>query len=304
MACRRSGLEAGRRGAEVIPATVRVGHSSLEVPCGTGGTTLPADWYFPAGDAPVTGIVWAQHGFFAVKDDLRGLARSIAATTGAIVVAPTISSNPFAPGECWLNGAPMARAVAELFAHRWALQSSADAAAGGHVRLPPAFVLTGNSAGGNLATAAAGYTTLPGGAIADLRAVVLYDAVDYGAAMHAALAQLTGPNDRPVLQIASPPYSCNAYGSGTRAIVAARPGRFVGVELVNGTHIDAEGPDAGALARLVCGTPREANFDAVRVLASDWITNALTGSSIGIVGGSPGQEIAVGGATAIVLPVG
>jgi hypothetical protein len=42
----------------------------------------------------------------------------------------------------------------------------------------------------------------------------------------------------------------------------------------------------------------------VRELAADWITNAFTGSSLGIVGGSPGQAIPVGGATAIVLPTG
>jgi hypothetical protein len=287
-------------------AWVLVGHSSLQVGCGTAGTTLAADWYFPDGGVTrPTGIVWLQHAFFQTKDNLVALAQSIAANTGAIVVAPTITSNPFAAGGCWINGAPMASAVANLFVgERSALQSSADAARGGHVWLPRRFVLSGNSAGGNLATGAAGDTALAGGDIADLRGVVLFDAVDYGTSMQDALARLTGGDDRPVLQIASPPNPCNAFGSGTAALLSARPDRFVGVELVNGTHLDAEGPNIGLLAEAVCGRPETVNVDAVRELAADWITNAFTGSSLGIVGGSPGQAIPVGGATAIVLPTG
>jgi hypothetical protein len=121
---------------------VLVGHSTLQVPCGSAGTTLSADWYFPdAGVARPTGIVWLQHAFFQTKDNLVALAQSIAANTGAIVVAPTITSNPLAPGGCWINGAPMARAVADLFvAGRSALQTSADAAHGGRVWLPRPFV--------------------------------------------------------------------------------------------------------------------------------------------------------------------
>jgi hypothetical protein len=300
--------------ASVAPASprasagdpVHVGHSSLQVPCGSSGTILSADWYFPhRGPSRPTGIVWLQHAFFQTKDNLVALARSIAANTGAIVVAPTITSNPLATGGCWINGAPMARAVADLFvAGRPALQTRVDAARGGRVWLPRSFVLSGNSAGGNLATGAAGDTALPGGDIAELRGVVLYDAVDYGTSMQSALARLTGVDDRPVLQIASPPNPCNAFGSGTAALLSARPDRFVGVELVNGTHLDAEGPDIGPLAAAVCGHPETVNVDAVRVLAADWITNAFTGSSLGIVDGSPGEAISVGGATAIVLPAG
>jgi dienelactone hydrolase len=283
---------------------VFVGHAPLKVRCGSYGTTLPADWYFPGpASRKASGLVWVQHGFFRTKQNIASLARYIAAHTRAIVVAPTISSNPFAPGGCWINGAPMQRAVAELFAQRSALQRSADAARHMHVALPAPFVLTGHSAGGSLATAAAGYTTLAGGAIADLRAVVLYDAVNNASAMNDALGRLTGADDRPVLQIASPPSPCNAFSSGTRALLSARPGRFIGVQLVGGTHIDAEGPDSGPFARAVCGSPLKVNITAVRSIASDWITNALTGSSNGIVAGSPGEAIPVNGAIAIVLPV-
>ena len=287
------------------PGTVVVGHAGLEVPCGADGTRLPADWYLPgSGSRRATGVVWVQHGFFRTRRNVATLARAVAARTRAIVVTPTVSSNPFAAEGCWINGTPMHRAVARMFAGRSALQRSADAAKGRHVPLPRAFVLSGHSAGGNLATAAAGFTTLPGGAVADLRAVVLYDPVDSGGAMPEALGRLTGGADRPVLAITAPPSACNAFGSGTRALVTARPGRFVGVQLAGGSHVDAEGPDSDPLARGLCGSPIQANVEALRSIASGWITNALTGSSIGIVGGTPGDRIPVDGATAVVLPAG
>ncbi len=292
----------GRTSTSPRPSAVTVGHSQLDVPCGPTGTPTPADWYFPTSRQGPRGVVWLQHGFFRSNVNIVSLASYIAAHTNAIVVAPAFSSNPFAAGGCWINGTPMHRAVAGLFATRAALQRSADAARGRHVPLPRAFVLTGHSAGGNLATAAAGFTTLPGGAIGELRGVVLYDAVDYQGDMSAALARLSGRYDRPVLQIASPPSLCNAGAAGTRALVAARPGRFVGVELLGGTHVDAEGPNSDPFAEWLCGHPLTANVEAVRTIAADWITSLFTGSSPGILGGAPGQRIAVGGATAVVLP--
>ena len=281
---------------------ITVGHAPLVIPCGSGGTPVPAGWFFPDRKRP-TGVVWVQHGFFRAAANVLTLARYIASHTGAIVVAPTISSNPFAVAGCWINGPPMAQGVAALFAgSREALQRSADTARGRHVTLPRPFVLTGHSAGGNLATSAAGATTLPGGANRHLRGVVLYDAVDFGGAMAAALGRLSGSDFRPVLQIASPPSTCNAFGSGTNALLTARPGSFVGVQLVGGTHVDAEGPDSDPLALLACGIPRPENVAAVRSIAADWIRNALTGSAHGIIGGAPGQRIEVGAATAVVLP--
>jgi hypothetical protein len=278
-------------------------HAPLVIPCGSSGTAVPAGWFFPDRRRP-TGMVWVQHGFFRAAVNVVTLAQYIAGHTGAIVVAPTISSNPFADAGCWINGPPMAQSVAALFAGpRGALQRSADIAAGHHVTLPRRFVLTGHSAGGNLVTSAAGYTATPGGAIRDLRGVVLYDAVDFAGAMPAALHRLTGAASRPVLQIASPPSACNAFGSGTNALVTARPGSFVGVQLVGGTHVDAEGPDSDPLAMLACGIPRPANVVALRTIAVDWVRNALTGSARGILGGTPGERIRVGGATAVVLPV-
>jgi hypothetical protein len=280
---------------------VVVRHVTLEVPCDQG-RRVPAAWFFPGeGSVPPSGLVWLQHGFFRTGRNVSTLAERIAERTRAIVVAPTISSNPFDAGGCWINGRPMHDAVARLLADRRALEASARAA-GWTAGLPSAFVLSGHSAGGNLALATAGLGAGPSGAIDDLRAVILLDGVESGGQMTAALRALSGASHRPVLQIAAPPSSCNAWASGTRALLAGRPGEFVGIELERGVHVDAEGRDTDLLATLVCGVPRPANVRAVHEIAADWIANAFTGSSLGIVGGLPGEEVRVGRATAIVLP--
>lgn len=281
---------------------VLVGHAPLVLPCGSG-TTVPTDWYFPQRGHGATGLVWLQHGFFETKANMAGVAKAYAERAGAVVVVPTITSNPFAAGGCWLNGAPMWRAVAATLTDRAELQASANDAYGGAVWLPDRFVLSGHSAGGNLALAAAGDLAV-GGDIADLRGVVLLDAVDFAGAMRTALQRLTGPNDRPVWQLASPPSSCNAGGSGTQAVLAARPGRFVGVELLRGTHVDALGADAGLVAWLACGFPRPENIRAARLISCQWVFDALSGAQLGILSGTPGQQISVAGATAVVLPAG
>ncbi|HZE05675.1 MAG TPA: hypothetical protein VE127_10650 [Solirubrobacteraceae bacterium] len=282
---------------------VRVGHAPLMLPCGSAGVTVPTDWYFPQRGHAATGLVWLQHGFFETKANMAGVAKAYAERAGAVVVVPTITSNPFAAGGCWLNGARMWRAVAATLTNPAELQASAEDAYGGAVWLPERFVLSGHSAGGNLALAAAGDLAV-GGDVAELRGVVLLDGVDFAGAMRTGLQRLTGPDDRPVWQVASPPSSCNAGGSGTQAVLAARPGRFVGVELLRGTHVDALGTDAGLFAELACGFPRPENIRAARLISCQWVFDALTGAQIGILSGTPGQQISVAGATAVVLPAG
>lgn len=256
---------------------------------------------FPNKQQPPDGLIYLQHGFFRSNNNMAAMAIQLADSTNSVVVVPTISSNPFATGGCWINGAPEQQAVAALFTgDRVALTASASAAAGHPVVLPRPFVLAGHSAGGNLATAVAGYT-VDNGAVSDLRAVVLFDAVDSGGQMAAALAKLTGVNDRPVYQIASPCSLCNGFGSGTSALLDARPNRFVGVVVKHGTHIDAEGASTSVLAELVCGFPLPRNVAAVQTIAQGWILDAFTGSHTGL-SGAPGQLINVDGATVQVLP--
>ena len=280
-------------------SSVTRGTSTLVLPCDCG-QTLKADWYFPNQSTEPVGLIYLQHGFFRSKTNVSALAVALAERTNSVVIAPTVTSNPFAAGGYWINGEPMQRAIASLFtSDRAALGASARAAAGRTVTLPTPFVIAGHSAGGNLAAAVAGFTT-ENGAVADLRAVIMFDGVDSGGAIAAAAAKLTGLNDRPIYQIAAECAPCNAFGSGTTALVGARPDRFVGVKLVAGTHVDAEGASSGLLGRLVCGTPLPRNIAAVQSMAAGWITDAFTGSHTGVYGG-PGEQIPVGDATAVVL---
>jgi hypothetical protein len=171
-------------------------------------------------------------------------------------------------------------AVAHLFVDRFdALAASAEAAGVGP--LPSRFVLAGHSAGGNLAAAAAGSLVgigAGGGPGLDgLCGVVMLDGVDHRGAIGLALDRLSGASHRPVWTIAAPDSRCNASGSGTAALQLKRPDQFVGVRLTTGSHVDAEGPDSGRLAWLVCGTPTAVNVDAVRTIAADWIAALLAG---------------------------
>ncbi|MFW0149611.1 hypothetical protein ACNUDN_07245 [Mycobacterium sp. smrl_JER01] len=276
--------------------------SPLEVNCGCG-VTLDADWYFPNQDEPPTGLIYLQHGFFRSKANVSALAVHLAEQTNSLVVVPTVPSNPFAEGTCWVNGKPMHRAVAELFAgDRHALTASAELAAGHPVTLPTQYVLAGQSAGGNLAASAAAYATTSN-AIAGLRAVVMFDGVDNGGGIAAGAAALTGANARPIYQIAGECGPCNAFGLGTSALLEARPDSFVGVTLIGGRHTDAEGPSSGLVGFLTCGVPRSSNVEAVRVIGAGWINDVFTGSTTGVYGAG-GERIQVGAATAVVLGSG
>jgi hypothetical protein len=86
--------------------------------------------------------------------------------------------------------------------------------------------------------------------------------------------------------------------------VGARPGQFVGVELVGGTHIDAEGSLADLVTQLMVGFPSAANVAAVQTLAATWINDMYSGTPI--TGGQAGQLMTIptpyGNATAVVLP--
>jgi hypothetical protein len=127
--------------------------------------------------------------------------------------------------------------------------------------------------------------------------VVMLDGVDNGGAIAAAAERLDGI---PIYQIAAECGPCNAFGSGTKALVAARPDSFDGVLLKGGTHVDAEGASASFPAALVCGFPIEANVSALQTIAADWITDVFTGSQIGVYGAG-GQTVAIGAATAVIL---
>lgn len=276
-------------GVPSAAAAVTVGHAPLALSC---GAPVAADWYRPS--AAPTGLIWVQHGYSSSKSDVAGFAQDLANHTGALVVAPTITSTKTDP--CWLGSAAMEQAAAAaLTGNRAALTASARAA-GYTGTIPLPFVLMGHSLGGNFALAAGGYAA----ASPNLRAVVLLDAGALDVGTGQATTALAALTSRTVLTVSSPPGTACKVAELTSTLVAARPGQFVGVQLVNGQHLDTIGYSGGGF--LVCGWPLLQNVAAVQTLASQWATNALTGSTGGITGGTPGQTIPVGAATAVVLP--
>ncbi|HUO39336.1 MAG TPA: lipocalin [Mycobacterium sp.] len=289
---------------------VKVGHSLLKIPCGPGGYTARADWYFPTqadGSVQAVGVIWLQHGFLLNKWFYSKLATTLAQQTDSIVVVPTLTSNPLACAGCWLNGVPMQKAVANMFVgNRADLNISANAA-GYQGTLPDKFVLTGHSAGGGFTAAVAGYT-VDNGAAANLLGVVMFDGVSSNGTFSDALAKLA-TRDIPMYQIAAPPQAWNAFGTTTDELIAARPGQFVGVVLVNGSHVDAmlgRNPIADFLLQLITKRSPPGNTAAVYTLATGWINDMYVGTGptepeFGIYG-QAGQPIILGPAAAIILP--
>lgn len=305
------------RAALGAPATngvtgVKVGHSRLNIPCGPGGYTAPADWYFPTqadGSVQAQGVIWSQHGFLADKSFYSALDAQLAQRTNSIVVAPTLTSNPLACAGCWLSGAPMHQAVADMFlGDRAALNISANAA-GYQGTLPEKFVLAGHSAGGGFAASVAGYTVDNHAADnGNLLGVVMFDGVSMNGALPTALASLD-TLDIPVYQIAAPAQPWNAYGITTDQLLALRPNQFDGVVLVNGSHVDSmlgSNPIIDFAAQLVTKFSPPGNTAAVYTLSTGWINDMYVGAGpdnpqYGLYG-SAGQPIIMGEAAAIVLP--
>ena len=277
---------------------VVVGQSTLAIPCGPA-CEVPADWYFPTGPDPPSGMIYLQHGFLARGPWYSTTAAILAKQTNSIVVAPTISSNFLRRDGLWLNGEPMEQAVASMFDDRTELTASASQAAGHPVTLPDKFVLVGHSAGGGFAVAVAG--DLAGTSAYDnLAGVVMFDGVALNDTMTTSLREIL---DLPVYQIAAPSYIWNNFGSGTAQLVQARPGQFTGFQLAGGSHVDAMRgkPLFDFAAQLVAGFSRPANVEAVRTLAVSWI-NHMYDDSRDWIHADPGQTIHVGDATATSLP--
>jgi lipocalin len=220
---------------------VKAGTSSLGIPSGPKGSSTSADWYFPTqanGRVSANGVVWLQRGELGDTGAFAALATQIAGQTNSIVVAPAISSfeSPIQPGS-FLASAAMQQAVADMMlGDRGALASSATAA-GYQGVLPAPILLAGQGTGGGFA-AAVGAFAGDNGAAESLRGVVMIDGMaspDQLAASSANLASL----GIPLYQIASPPQAANTWGSTTEQLAALRPDQFVGVQLDDGSGLDA-----------------------------------------------------------------
>ena len=300
---------------------VREGFSYLEIPVGPHGYDAPTRWYFPTqadGTVNARGVIYLQHGFLGTGGWYGGLAKALAYGTDSIVVVPTVSSIPL-PGGAWLGGTRMQQAVGSLFlGSEPALNASANQA-GYHGTLPQNFLLAGHSAGGGLATLAAGdYVADLGGNTANnhLLGVVMFDGVATNSSSFAvAIANLKSMNI-PDYVVAAPPQAWNAGGATTNELVALYPGQFVGVELVNGSHVDSllgNKPFVDFFAQLITKFSPPGDTAAVYTLSTGWIDDIYAGAGpanpiYGIYGPTGGyvppggQQIILGPATGVVLP--
>jgi hypothetical protein len=116
--------------------------------------------------------------------------------------------------------------------------------------------------------------------------------------------------------VAAPPQAWNLNGATTNQLVSLYPGQFVGVELVNGSHVDSllgNKPVVDFLAQLVTKFSPAGDTAAVYTLSTGWIDDIYAGAGptnpiYGIYGPTGGyvppggQQITLGPATGIVLP--
>ena len=279
-------------GPPVVPpgSTVTVRSATLQI----GGRSVPADWYYPAGDPPER-MILLQHGFFAIGPMYSYTAARLAERTNSIVVAPTLTSNPLADGGLWLGGAGMHQAVADLFAgDRGALTASALAAGyaaqygldPAQAALPQQFALAGHSLGGALVSAVAGYLA-DNGAAKDLAGVILFDGVPTGDQLSGALVKLAAFEERtghyvPVRAIGAPPNFYNFIGNANQSLAAARPDNYNGVVLAGGVHMDSMqggNPLIQFVAYLAAGFPQKQNPPAVQSLAATWLGQWFAGDT-------------------------
>jgi len=220
---------------------VKTGVSSLAIPAGPRGFFTSAEWYFPTqadGRVAANGMVWLQRGGLGDEAAFAALAVRIARQSNSIVVAPTISAfeTPTRP-EGFLGSAVMQEAVAGMMlGDRGALAVSATAA-GYQGVLPEKILLAGQRLGGGFA-ADVGALTVDNGAAANLLGVVLFDGIAEPEQFPRALARLDSLGI-PVYQIASPPQAANHWGRTTEQLVALHPDQFVGVQLDDGSDVDA-----------------------------------------------------------------
>ncbi|VEG51922.1 esterase/lipase [Mycolicibacterium aurum] len=253
---------------------VRVESSDLII---GDGAVVSADWYFPPGSTP-TGLIYFQHGMLATSRFYSATAAYLAEKTNSIVVAPTLTWNPFD----WQNYPLMLpsthRAIADLFTgDRTALTASAQAA-GWRGTLPTRLVLAGHSAGGGLVVGTARYLVQNGDA-RTLAGVVMLDGAGIGGLIDLDLAKI--PHSIPVYNLGAAPSSWNADGHAGRRLAHARPDMFTGAVVPGGRHSDSMQSSSAAvqiLAYLATGFSAPLNIVTNQLLSAGWISDMFHGT--------------------------
>ena len=295
---------------------VQIGHSRLTMPGEIIGDTVATDWYFPTqvdGSVKAQGVIWLQHGFGATNIFYSALAKELAVTTNSIVLAPSLTSIPFTLSGGWLNGKASQEAAAAIMLdpNRTELIRSAHAAGftGDTAQLKGTFVLSGHSAGGGFASAVGADYLNEGSAAQDakLAGVVMFDGVSMGTFTDE-VKTLAGAG-KPIYQIAAPAQIWNAFGSTTNQLLAANPGKFDGVVLVGGSHVDSMlGVNSifDTVLQLVAGFVPAGNTAATYALSTGWINDFYAGATpqtpqYGLYAGA-NQQIIFGNAAGVALP--
>lgn len=263
---------------------VTVRSSTLEI---APGRAIPADWYYPAaGVAPPQRLIYLQHGFLGVGAMYSYTASYLADRTDSIVVVPTLSSNRFVRDGFWLGDDQVYRATADLLlGDREALTASAVAAGfaeryGAAAALPEEFMIFGHSLGAGVAAGAAGYyaqAVSAGGAPNRLAGLVLLDGAPPANVLPDGLDALELLDGYiPVFELGAPKPSRRV----DTALIEQRPGRYNGIVLDEGKHLDAmQGgtPAIQFISYLYQGFPTEKNKWAAQTIIAGWANDVFAG---------------------------
>ncbi len=172
----------------------------------------------------------------------------------------------------------MHQAMAGLFADGNTALAESAAAAGYAGPIPDRVVLMGHSAGGAAVSGIAGYMT-ENGSEDRLAGVVLLDGVGMNGQMANDLRKVDA--DIPIYQLAAPKYMWNMFGSGTAALIEARPDAdFYGVTLVGGSHVDSMRGGNWLIQfsqQLVAGFSKPQNVAAASMLMVGWVNDMFDG---------------------------
>lgn len=263
--------------------------SAIVTTCAGRPATIAARWYFPS--TQPTAIVWLQHGFSRTASNLSGVAEAYAAK-GFLVVTPQLDSVNLTGCAVAFNtadNAAFARTLARVFGGSSAaddplsrsLGSAARRAHRTEVTMPEKMVFAGHSAGGEFVLIAANaLRTADPSAYRRLAGLVLLDPVNsfFGGHFFVAARDL-GEAGLPIRVIGSQPSMSNIAGLGVATLQETTEQRFLGVRLVTGVHIDAEGEATDLIGMASeMAIPRPRNARVINALATAWSADMVGGT--------------------------